>query len=38
MCGGRFRMFEGVLLYVEEGGLEYSLRWEFGVWYLVFGE
>ena len=29
-------MFEGVLLYVEEGGLEYSLRWEFGVWYLFF--
>ena len=23
---------EGVLLYVEEGGSEYSLRWEFGVW------
>lgn len=36
MCGGRSRMFEGVLLYVEEGGLEDSLRWEFGVWYLFF--
>ena len=31
MCGGGSRMLEGVLLYVEEGGLEYSLRWEFGV-------